>query len=301
MSARPYKPEAGGLPARALAHLRSLPAGTWLSSAVLADAVGHGTDSVARNMAIFLKGAVAAGLIQRRKQGNLLSWALGTGKPPPPPDQDDTERDAEEERARSAERAPPPPPDPALGSVFTIGQAANPEVVNAAVKSATSAGPRNSPMPQPPAPAGLSPAAALQWQLPAKPCAPQADTALDAKFDAVLGAALLRACAPEQAPPEATLRQPGTRQRRADLAQAAALRTSPAIAPVAPAASAAPAALPPEEATEPDGHGFRCTLWSSGEIVLRLCTGQTVRLSVEDATVLVNYLCRVTGAVARSA
>ena len=303
-----FRPRPGTIGAKMLAHLQSLPAGTRLASAALAEAIGQPGDT--RNLLAGAARYLETGLL---KDGWIEGtrhrwWALGDGVPPADakPDEDDEDR-SEQEATGPLNRTPVTLPDPRIGSIFTMFAADLPTAA-AQVPAQTQAT-------LPPPPPGLG------WHAPAKPCAPQADAALQAKFDALLAAATdvdRGGCRP---PPGATLRQAGTRQRNADRAESAGLRArkqgpfgqfTPAEQRVLVAAAAELSEVrpvtepdapdtPPEEAIEPDGQGFRCTLWSSGEIVLRLCTGHIVRLCVEDATVLVNYLCRITATAARSA
>lgn len=75
-----YKTQPGTIPHRAVEYLRTLPPGTEVSTATLADAVGHEGDT---NLAPFLLAAVKHGAIVPRKVKGVRSyfWSLGDGTP----------------------------------------------------------------------------------------------------------------------------------------------------------------------------------------------------------------------------
>ena len=62
-----------GIASKAIDHLRTHPPGTWLCSAVIAEAVAEHSGTVAA----FLKLPVERQWLRRRKEGNLCYWALG--------------------------------------------------------------------------------------------------------------------------------------------------------------------------------------------------------------------------------
>lgn len=83
-----YEPIPGSYPAKAIAHLRSLPPGTWVPSAVLAEAIGLDDGKVQPYLMTAVKGGA---LIKRRCKDNvqLGEWSLGDGVPDPGPPPDE--------------------------------------------------------------------------------------------------------------------------------------------------------------------------------------------------------------------
>ena len=70
-----------GVALKAINHLRIHPPGTWLSTGVIAEAVGEHTGTISA----FLKLPTERQWLRRRKQGHLCYWALGPvalGLPP---------------------------------------------------------------------------------------------------------------------------------------------------------------------------------------------------------------------------
>ena len=170
-----FRPRPGTIGAKMLAHLQSLPAGTRLASAALAEAIGQPGDT--RNLLAGAARYLETGLL---KDGWIEGtrhrwWALGDGVPPAlaKPDEDDEDR-ADVGGPAPLERGRDPLPDPAIGSIFTLARA-------------TAAAPGGALVTAEAAPVRL-PATVnvLNWQAAAQPCAPQADPALEAKFDAML-------------------------------------------------------------------------------------------------------------------
>jgi hypothetical protein len=74
-----YTPTAGSYAAKAVAHLQTLPPGTWLASGPLVEAIGIEKSS---NLMGNLEGCLKWGWIKMRKDGHLRRWALGDGTPP---------------------------------------------------------------------------------------------------------------------------------------------------------------------------------------------------------------------------
>ena len=77
---RTYDPTPGSIPARAISHLRSLPAGSWISGAELAVAIG-----LDDQISPYIQAPLKHGLIVSRKDPNntrLAQYCLGDGTPP---------------------------------------------------------------------------------------------------------------------------------------------------------------------------------------------------------------------------
>lgn len=83
-----YEPIPGSYPAKAIDYLRSLPPGTWVAGAVLAEAIGLDDGRVQPYMVTAIKGGA---LVTRRCHGNsrLAEWSLGDGVPDPGPPPDE--------------------------------------------------------------------------------------------------------------------------------------------------------------------------------------------------------------------
>ncbi len=71
-----YAPRPGSIPARVIAHLAALPAGTELATAVLADEL----DLDAACVPSCLEYAVKNGMLARDKRGHRIFWSLGNGE-----------------------------------------------------------------------------------------------------------------------------------------------------------------------------------------------------------------------------
>lgn len=73
-----YKPQPGTFPARAIAHLKTLPAGTELSSAELSEALDVEVSTVSPGLMYALRN----GGVVSRKEGGLLFWSLPRSEEP---------------------------------------------------------------------------------------------------------------------------------------------------------------------------------------------------------------------------
>ena len=80
-----YAPQSGSTPGRVVEHLRSLPPGTELTTAVLADAL----DLDAPCVPSCLDYAVKHGFVIRDKREGRIYWRLGDGVPLAPAEDDD--------------------------------------------------------------------------------------------------------------------------------------------------------------------------------------------------------------------
>lgn len=103
-----YTTQPGTLPHRAVEYFRAHPKAE-LSSAALAEAI----DAPDANVAACLYKAVRFGLLHARKDGRLLMWSLGDGKPEP-------EEDSEADQALQRGEAPEPRPGPFLPGLTTL-------------------------------------------------------------------------------------------------------------------------------------------------------------------------------------
>ena len=84
MPAIAYTPAPNSYPAKAIFYLRSLPPGSWVSSADLSEAIG-----IDESPHPYLLAPMKHGLLcKRQKAGDrrLLEWSLGNGKPPIQPE-----------------------------------------------------------------------------------------------------------------------------------------------------------------------------------------------------------------------
>jgi hypothetical protein len=80
---KPYVPQPGTIPHRVISHLKTMPPGTELSSAVLADAISQPRGIIAS----CLNAPRKHGALSSRMKNGLMVWRLGNGVPEPmPPD-----------------------------------------------------------------------------------------------------------------------------------------------------------------------------------------------------------------------
>ncbi len=123
MSPSTYTPLPGTIPARVIAHLKTLPAGSELPTAALCEEIGQTATS---GFGACVARALQAGLMAVRKapDSGLLYWSLGDGEPQAPATQD----------IQEPEDAPSPAPATAAGlmsawrpvrSVFDLGNASS--------------------------------------------------------------------------------------------------------------------------------------------------------------------------------
>ena len=111
-----YEPVRGTVPFRVIEHLKTLPPGEWISTAVL----GHALDVLPQGLPTTLATAVRHGAIRREKRRDGVpgwQWQIGDGTPPPTDDDSD-------KPLRTT--APAPKPDPAMASPFTMAAAMDP-------------------------------------------------------------------------------------------------------------------------------------------------------------------------------
>jgi hypothetical protein len=82
-----YVPQTGTIAHRAIEHLKALPEGQEIATAVLGEAIGLDDSS---SLTTFLVPAVLAGLVRktRRHGSRMLWWSLGDGTPPEDHEQD---------------------------------------------------------------------------------------------------------------------------------------------------------------------------------------------------------------------
>lgn len=116
MSSGTYTPHPGTLPDKALQYLRTLPPGTWVSTAVINEAIGQ---DPTYQLSAALSRARYTGLVtcRRAKNAPFFEWTLGDGTPPEEAQlSDDTD---DEDRSDGNRPAPVFPSQEAL-------QAANP-------------------------------------------------------------------------------------------------------------------------------------------------------------------------------
>lgn len=87
MSASTYEPHRGSIPARAIAHLKSLPAGTEIASGPFADVLDVDINSLSALLAV----PERHGVLRKRQINRLNHWSLGDGKPLQQRDRDEDE------------------------------------------------------------------------------------------------------------------------------------------------------------------------------------------------------------------
>ena len=75
-----YKAQPGTTPFRVIAHLESLPAGTWLATSVLADELNSDNNTIHSSLAT----AKRHGAITAKRDGGNTYWSLGSGEPEAP-------------------------------------------------------------------------------------------------------------------------------------------------------------------------------------------------------------------------
>lgn len=80
---KPYSPQPGTIPHRVIEHLKTLPPGTELASAVLAEIIGQETRQMAACLVYPRKHGV---LVMRQHEDGNHVWSLGNGMPTPPPE-----------------------------------------------------------------------------------------------------------------------------------------------------------------------------------------------------------------------
>lgn len=78
-----YKPTPGTIPHRVIEHLKTLPPGTELSTAVLADFVGQPKSSMASCLSLPRDHGA---LKSRKHPAGYMMWSLGDSTPAPKPD-----------------------------------------------------------------------------------------------------------------------------------------------------------------------------------------------------------------------
>lgn len=115
-----YKPLAGTIPFRAIAHLNALAAGTKIANAVLADALEVDPNTLANT----LKTAVHHGIVKREKIDGRTHWMRGDGTPAPPAE--DYEPDEPLKRRQRPAEAPKP-------STLFVGIAGGPTAADVVV------------------------------------------------------------------------------------------------------------------------------------------------------------------------
>jgi hypothetical protein len=79
-----YTPQPGTIPHRVIAWLQRQPVGSDFSTAEIADALN--IEISGGSLSPFMQGAVKAGVVSTRKDGRLIRWSLGDGKPLPEPE-----------------------------------------------------------------------------------------------------------------------------------------------------------------------------------------------------------------------
>lgn len=123
MTRRPYAPIPGTIPDKAIAHLRTLPEGTELTTAVFCEAIGF---DPTMNLASYLRAAVDAGALKTQKKNGerWLWWSLGGGVAPAKVDDED---EGDEDKPL---RVVPKPSGPGVSSVFDIGRGVDMDAVH---------------------------------------------------------------------------------------------------------------------------------------------------------------------------
>lgn len=102
---KPYIPQPGTIPHKVIEHLKALPAGTEMSTAVLADVIGQPRNS----MAACLNSPRNNGALKsRRAENGVFFWSLGDGNPLPPPE----DHEPDEPLRRPAPAVVPKPASP---------------------------------------------------------------------------------------------------------------------------------------------------------------------------------------------
>lgn len=115
-----YVPQAGTVPAKVLAYLRTLPEGAEVATVPLLEAI-RCSPADSKSMCGYMATAVAHGAVRKRRQfedRRSLVWSLGDGRPVPVARDADDEPAANEPAAPAAPFAldavwspePPPPP-----------------------------------------------------------------------------------------------------------------------------------------------------------------------------------------------
>lgn len=114
MTRAAYTPQPGTIPHKVITHLRTLPAGTELTTAVLAESIAFDTSM---NLFSYLRAAVDGGALKTSKKNGerWVWWSLGDGKPVTPPSIDDGESNDDDQAARK-----PPSKITAANSVFAL-------------------------------------------------------------------------------------------------------------------------------------------------------------------------------------
>lgn len=151
MTRAPYQPQPGTIPARAIAHLRTLAPGAELPTAQLCEEIG----TVDNGFHSCMRPALLADLVRvGKKTGSRFAfWSLGHGTPAPDPEHEPDEDEPPKPSKPSAWSMPP-------RSVFDLARA--------------SFGGEKPEVDDPPAPVATKPANVLGWT-PAPPAAGPVD------------------------------------------------------------------------------------------------------------------------------
>lgn len=104
-----YEPQPGTIPHRAIEHLKTLPAGAEISTAVFCGGLGQSTN----NFPAVMRPAVDGGAVRSRRKpgtgGNLLWWSLGDGTHVKREEEPDSEDEAKLDAAARRQRRSEPP------------------------------------------------------------------------------------------------------------------------------------------------------------------------------------------------
>lgn len=272
-----YTPLQGTIPARAIAHLKTLPAGTKMATGALCDALGQGDANAFRTC---MQKAIAAGLVKAQKQPGQLTlyWSLGDGKQAPPPSHE-PEDDEPPRPARPSAWAFPP------RTVFDL-PAAMPDASSQVEK------PEVEDLPAPSAP---KPANCLGWT-PAPPAAGPVDpVGAEEMADAVAASVPAARAASPLAPPDLEQREGLTAselfQRLPQEAEPIAYCMNTAAVE---AAMLAWVTQSPEPNDEPEP--FVCAPWSDGRLQLQRGDTELALLDLDETKALLAYL-KWTGAL----